>query len=165
MPVTCGYVFRGGIWDSRRPLCVRGHRVPGYERSADRGGTGHGRPRTSPRTTAETATDGAGGSGYADRLRPNSRSELQFQDACSMSPSPSSPGSSSASGMPRARRCAGRRSPGRRCSGVDLEQDRDAVPGAAGDLGGGHPEFSHRDTAACRRSRGGGRTATGTGRG
>jgi hypothetical protein len=23
--------------------------------------------------------------------------------------------------------------------GVDLEQDRDAVPGAAGDLGGGHP--------------------------
>ena len=23
--------------------------------------------------------------------------------------------------------------------GVDLEQDRDSVPGAAGDLGGGHP--------------------------
>jgi len=25
--------------------------------------------------------------------------------------------------------------------GVDLEQDRDAVPGAAGDLGRGHPGF------------------------
>jgi hypothetical protein len=31
--------------------------------------------------------------------------------------------------------------------GVDLEQDRDAVPGAAGDLGHGHPEFSQIDTA------------------
>jgi hypothetical protein len=38
--------------------------------------------------------------------------------------------------------------------GVDLEQDRDAVPGAAGDLGRGTPEFSHGDTAACRRSYG-----------
>jgi hypothetical protein len=27
--------------------------------------------------------------------------------------------------------------------GVDLEQDGDAVPGAAGDLGGGSPELSH----------------------
>jgi hypothetical protein len=35
---------------------------------------------------------------------------------------------------------------------VDLEQDRDAVPGTAGDLGAGTPEFSHSDTAACRRS-------------
>jgi len=38
--------------------------------------------------------------------------------------------------------------------GVDLEQDRDAVPGAADDLGRGTPEFSHSDTAACRRSYG-----------
>jgi hypothetical protein len=36
--------------------------------------------------------------------------------------------------------------------GVDLEQAGDAVLGAAGDLGRGHPEFSHSDTAACRRS-------------
>jgi hypothetical protein len=35
---------------------------------------------------------------------------------------------------------------------VNLQQDRDAVPGAAGDLGGRNPEFSHSDTAACRRS-------------
>jgi len=26
------------------------------------------------------------------------------------------------------------------------KQDGDAVPGAAGDLGGGHPEFSHNET-------------------
>jgi hypothetical protein len=28
------------------------------------------------------------------------------------------------------------------------KQDGDAVPGAAGDLGGGHPEFSQNGTAA-----------------
>ena len=33
------------------------------------------------------ATDGGGGSGYADRLRPDSRPDLPFQDACSVSPS------------------------------------------------------------------------------
>ena len=38
------------------------------------------------------------------------------------------------------------------CSGVYLEQDGDAVHGAAGDLGRGTPEFSHSDTTACRRS-------------
>jgi hypothetical protein len=37
MPLTCGYVIRGGIRDGRRPLCVRGRRVSGSERSADRG--------------------------------------------------------------------------------------------------------------------------------
>jgi two-component system chemotaxis response regulator CheB len=36
--------------------------------------------------------------------------------------------------------------------GVDLEQDGDAVPGAAGDLGSGYPEFSQSETAAWRRS-------------
>ena len=109
MPMTCGYVLRGGIWDRRRPLCVRGRRVPGSERSTDRGLTGHGRARTSPRTPTDQPTDGGGeghGRGrwerYADRSRPDSRSDLPFQDACSASPSPSSPGSSSASGMPRA---------------------------------------------------------------
>jgi hypothetical protein len=35
---------------------------------------------------------------------------------------------------------------------VDLEQDRDAVPGAAGDPGSGHAGFSYSDTAARRRS-------------
>ena len=34
------------------------------------------------------------------------------------------------------------------------EQDRVVRTGAAGDLGRGHPEFSHSDTAACRRSYG-----------
>src|SRR5271157_3590739 len=60
------------------------------EPATDGHGPAHGRPRTSPRTGAEKATDGAGGSGYADRSRPDSRSDLPFQDACSMSPSPSS---------------------------------------------------------------------------
>jgi len=49
----------------------------------------HGWVRTSPRTGVEKATDGA----YSD---------LPFQDACSMSPSRSSRGSSSASPVPRA---------------------------------------------------------------
>ena len=35
--------------------------------------------------------------------------------------------------------------------GVDLEQDGDAVPGAAGDLVAGTPEFSQSETAAWRR--------------
>ena len=50
-----------------RPLCVRGRRVPGSERSTDRCRTGHGRARTGPRTRPEKVTDGAGGSGYTDR--------------------------------------------------------------------------------------------------
>jgi hypothetical protein len=36
--------------------------------------------------------------------------------------------------------------------GVDREQNGDAVPGAAGDLGGGYPEFTQSDTSACRGS-------------
>ena len=58
--MACGYVLRGVIWGRRRPLYVRGHRVPGSERSTDRGGTGHGRARTSPRTGADQPTDGGG---------------------------------------------------------------------------------------------------------
>ena len=73
------------------------------------GRTAHGRRRNWPRTRAKRptdaggkATDGAGGSGHADRSRPDSRPDLPFQDACSLSPSPSSPGSCSASPVPRA---------------------------------------------------------------
>ena len=57
MPLTCDYVFGGEIWDGRRPLCVRGLRVPGSERSTDRGRTGHGRARTGPRTGTDQPTD------------------------------------------------------------------------------------------------------------
>ena len=67
MPLTCAYVFRGVIWDGRRPLCVRGRRVPRAERSADRGGTGHGRARTSPRTATDQSTDGGGKGHGRDR--------------------------------------------------------------------------------------------------
>jgi len=78
----------------------------------------HGRARTSPRTGAEKATDRAGGSGYADRSHSDSRSDLPFQDACSVSPSPSSPGSPRRLLCRGPRQCAGwRRWPGRRCSG------------------------------------------------
>ena len=34
--------------------------------------------------------------------------------------------------------------------GVDLQQDRDAVPGPAGDLSRGHPGVQPQRTAACR---------------
>jgi hypothetical protein len=61
MPHGCGYVIRGGIWDGRRPLCVRGHRVPGSERSTHRRRPAHGRPRTSPRTGAERPRTGPAG--------------------------------------------------------------------------------------------------------
>jgi len=102
MPLTCGYVIRGGIRDGRRPLCVRGRRVSGSARSTDRRRLAHGRPRSGPGTGAEKATDGGGRSGHADRSYPDSGSDLPFQDACSMLSSSSSPGSSSASPVPRA---------------------------------------------------------------
>ena len=92
----------------------------------------HGRARTSPRTSTDqprtaakrprTGPVGAVTMPARRRRRPRHR------------------------GLPRRRRCRGPR----RCAGwqrppavdavrVDLEQDRDAVPGAAGDLGGGRP--------------------------
>jgi hypothetical protein len=81
----------------------------GTDRSTDGHGPVHGRGRTGPRTGADRSTDGggkttdgAGRSGHADRSRPDSRSDLPFQDACSMSPSPSSPRSCSVSWVPRA---------------------------------------------------------------
>jgi hypothetical protein len=92
-----------------RPLCVRGCRVLGSVRSTDRGGTGHGRARTSPRTGTGRLTDDGGkghGRGRWDRLyRPSSpfpAFDLPFQEVCSVS-SPSSPRSDSASPMPRRR--------------------------------------------------------------
>jgi hypothetical protein len=66
------------------------------------GRAGHERSRDGPRTGAEKATDGAGGSGYYDRSHPDCGPDLPFQDACSVSLSLSSPGSGSASWVPRA---------------------------------------------------------------
>ena len=81
MPPSCGYVIRGGIWDGHRPLCVRGRWVSGSERSTDRGGTGHGRARTSPRTSTDQPTDRGGkghGRGRWERLRRPSTWLLAF---------------------------------------------------------------------------------------
>ena len=76
MPLTSTYAVRGMIAGCGRPLCVRGHRAW----STAGGGKTHGRGRW-------------------ERLRrPSARllaSELAFQDACSLSSSPSSPGSDS----------------------------------------------------------------------
>jgi integrase len=66
-PLTSAYAVRGAFAGRRRPLCVRGCRVSGALRPTDGHGPAHGRARTSPRTGAEKATDGAGRSGYADR--------------------------------------------------------------------------------------------------
>jgi hypothetical protein len=49
------------------------------EPPTDGHGPAHGRPRTSARTGAEKATDGAGGSGYTDRSHPDSPSDLPFR--------------------------------------------------------------------------------------
>jgi hypothetical protein len=84
-PLTSAYALRGSVPGRRRPLCVRAH--PAW--STDGGGTTHGRGRW-------------------ERLRrPSARlcaSDLAFQDACSLSSSPSSPGSDSGrvSWVPRA---------------------------------------------------------------
>ena len=93
-----------------------------------------------PRTGAENPR-----TGRWERLRrPPTRlltSELVFQETCSLSPSPSSPGSSGvlgAEGVGDA--LVGGVVPPVDAVRVDLEQDGDAVPGAAGDLGGGHTE-------------------------
>ena len=52
-PLTSTYTLRGGIRGRRRPPCVRAPGIPGNS---------HG-----PRTGKRAATDGRGGSGYADR--------------------------------------------------------------------------------------------------
>jgi len=92
-----------------------------------------GPSRNRPRTATDQPTDGAGGSGYADRSRPDSRSDLPFQDACSMSPSPSSPGVFlgvlGAEGLGDALVGGGRLAVD--AVGVDLQQDRDAMPAGA----------------------------------
>jgi hypothetical protein len=77
------YVTDLTLCDSRRdlgppPSAMRPW-VPGSARSTDRRRLAHGRPRTGPRTRAGKATDGAGGSGYADRFHLNSRPDLAFQ--------------------------------------------------------------------------------------
>jgi len=73
------------------------------------------------------------------RPAPPHPSNLPFQDACSVSSS--SPGVwlgvADAKGVGDALAVGGGLAVD--AVGVDLEQDRDAVPGAAGDLGGGHP--------------------------
>ena len=81
-----------------------------------------------------------GGGGRHNRSRRPVRG-LPFQYACAVSPSPSSPGSwlgvLGAKGVGDA--LVGGVGLPVDAVGVDLEQDGDAVPGAAGDLGGGHP--------------------------
>ena len=100
---------------SRRVCCrrrvaavrVRGHRVSGAGRSANRGGTGHGRARTSPRTGAEKATDGAGGSGFADRSHPNHYLTWHFRRPARCRHYPRYPGLAWCLGCRARRRCAG----------------------------------------------------------
>jgi hypothetical protein len=104
---------------------------------------------------ARTGTDGRGRSGHADRPARLLASGLAFQDVGLLSPSPSPPGSCSVSG--------GAEGVGDALVGglslpvdavrVDLQQDGDAVPGAAGDLGRGHPRVQqqrHRSVAQVR---------------
>jgi hypothetical protein len=82
-----------------------------------------------PRTEAERATDGAGGSGYSDRPAPLLASDLPFQEACSVSSS-SSPGVWLGAADVECVGDALVRGGGLAVDavGVDLEQDRDAVP-------------------------------------
>ena len=87
--------------------------VPGFG-----GLAAHGRARTSPRTGAGKATDGAGGSGYADRPAriPSLTCHFRMPARCLRRPRHRV--------LPRCRGCQGlrrctgwRRWPGRRCSG------------------------------------------------
>ena len=67
IPLTYAYVVRGSIWDGRRPLCIRGRRVPGPsgprtvgEPATDERGPAHRRARTGPRTGTDQPTDDGG---------------------------------------------------------------------------------------------------------
>jgi hypothetical protein len=116
--MTCAYALRDAIQGRRRPLYVRALRVSGAARR----------------------TDGGGGSGYADRPPGFMAADLAFHDACSMSPSPSSPGSGSVPWAPRASvPLVGGISLPIDAVRVDLEQDRDAVRATSV---AGTPEFS-----------------------
>jgi hypothetical protein len=106
----------------------------------------------SPRTGAEKATDGAGGSGYGDRLHGFMPLTLHFRipGRCRLPHRPARAGvlCSGGVGDPLVR---GVGLPVD-AVGVDLQQDCDAVPGPAATSVAGTPEFSHSDTAAWRRS-------------
>jgi hypothetical protein len=130
-PLTSTDALRGATAGHHRPLCVRWPRVAPGSRALEI----HGR--------AWTARVGA----VMPTVHPAFGSDLAFQDACSISSSPSSPGSDSvwASGRlgiegvgdPLVR---GVSLPVDAMS-VDLQQDRDAVPGGLG-------EWNHRPAIA-----------------
>ena len=85
---------------------------------------------------------------FADRPARFLASDLEIRDACSLSSSPCRRGWSWRRWVPKSIGDALVSGIGLAVDavGVDLEQDRDAVPGAAGDPGRPHPEFSHSDT-------------------
>ena len=77
MPLTWGYVFRGGIYDGPVRYASVGAGFWGpcgprtvVEPATDGRGQAHGRARAGLRTTAERATGGAGGTGYTDWAAP-----------------------------------------------------------------------------------------------
>jgi hypothetical protein len=65
---------------------------------------------------------------YIDRSAQRLAADLPFQDACSLSSSPSSPGPGSDSVVPRASVLVGGVALAVDAVGIDLEQDHDAVP-------------------------------------
>jgi hypothetical protein len=131
------------------------------------GRAAHGRARTSPRTGAEKATDGAGGSGYANRSHPDSPLTCRFRMPARCRRRRRH------RGLPRRpvcrgpRRCADwQRWPGRRFSG----RRSSAGPRPRARRGGRPRSRAPRSSATATPPRaagrrGGGRAATCTGRG
>jgi hypothetical protein len=110
-PLTSTYAVRGAFAGRRRPLCVRGCRVPGSVRSTDGRGPAHGRGRKRPRT---------GPAGAVMLTAPARIPALtcHFRMPVRCRRPPRHRGLPQRPGYRGPRRCAGwRRSPGRRCSG------------------------------------------------
>src|SRR5208337_3892958 len=117
-PLTSAYAIRGAFAGRRRPLCVRGCRVPGSVRPTDEHGPAHGRARTS---------HGRGRKGHGrgrwERLRCLLGVAVALVTGVFLVVA-------GAEGLGDAL-VGGIRLPVDAVR-VDLEQDRDAVPGAAG---------------------------------
>ena len=123
MPLTSTYAVRGAFPGRRRPLCVRGHRA-----------WVHGRGRKNPRTGPVGAV--------TPTVRPASVPltwHFRMPARCRRLPRRRGLGLGvlGAEGVGDA--LVGGIGLPVDAVGVDLQQDRDAVPGPAGDLGRGHP--------------------------
>jgi hypothetical protein len=150
VPLTSVDAVPGAIPGCRRPLCVRGHRVPGAVRATDGGGTTHGQgrdwhgrgpkgPRTGP---VGAVTPTVRRSGVSTVLPGVWLLTCHFRTPARCRRRPRHrvlPGVLGTEGVGDALVGGGVAVD---AVSVDLRHNGDAVPGPASDLGRGPPEFS-----------------------